>query len=202
MRRERALAQADAGPGEPGGIGHRRHYRRGAVFAHGHRGGRIRRARGRPLVRSGGDRLRLCGHVLQRILHHDPDCRQRVHLRLRHHGRAAGLDYRLGPGAGVRRGRGDRFGELVELRDQAVAHAGHHIAGEPCQLPFRYDARHHQSARGDHHLPHVHPADRRHPGVGARQWSDCGGESSDRHHRDRGGIRVYQPRQLHSVHPA
>jgi len=36
--------------------------------------------------RDGGQRLRLRGHVLQRVLHHDSDCGQRVHLRVRHHG--------------------------------------------------------------------------------------------------------------------
>ena len=45
VRGRRAHAEAHAGPGEPGGAGHRRHHRRGAVLADRHRGGGERRAR-------------------------------------------------------------------------------------------------------------------------------------------------------------
>ena len=80
------------------------------------------------LVRRRGDRLRVRRAVLQRIRHHDPDGGQRLHLRLRDAGRIAGLDHRLGPGAGVRRGRGDGVDQLVGVRGLAAAR----LSGSTC----------------------------------------------------------------------
>ncbi len=56
-------------------------------------------ALGRPLLRRNGQ--------------HGAGGGQRLHLLVRHDGRAGGLDHRLGPGARVRHGRRDRGGGLV-----------------------------------------------------------------------------------------
>ena len=64
--------------------------------------------------------MRLRRHVLQRIRHHDSHRRQRLHLRLRHHGRTARLDHRLGSRARIRGRRGHRLGELVEVSGPAA----------------------------------------------------------------------------------
>ena len=63
-------------------------------------------------------RLRLCRPVLRGVCLHDSDCRQRLHLRLRDHGRAGGLDHRMGAGAGIRVRRGHRRRGLERLCQQ------------------------------------------------------------------------------------
>ena len=66
----------------------------------------------------GGYRLRLRRPLLRRDGLDRPDRRQRLHLRLRDHGRVHRLDHRLGPDPRIRGRRHDRRDRLVGLRGQ------------------------------------------------------------------------------------
>ena len=70
-------------------------------------------------------RLRIRGAVLRRAGQHDPGGGKRLHLRLRHHGRARRLDHRLGPGARVLAQLLHRRRRLVGLRGDAARRNGH-----------------------------------------------------------------------------
>ncbi len=65
-----------------------------------------------------------------------PDLRQRLHLCLRHAGRAGGLDHRLGPDPGIRGGQHRRGRLLVGLFLRVPTHARHRVsaAGWPRDL--------------------------------------------------------------------
>ena len=123
---ERARPQARPHRDQPGAARHRRHHRRRHL-----RADRARPPRSTPgprivaLVRARRARLPLRRALLRRVRVDDPGGGQRVHLRLRHAGRAGGLDHRLGPDPRVplRRlhGRGGLVGLLhgVHGRDRA-----------------------------------------------------------------------------------
>ena len=194
-----------------GGAGDRRDHRRGTVFVDRHRCVGQRRTRGSAQLRAGVDRLRVRGVVLQRVLDHDPDRGQRVHLRVRHHGRADGVADRLGPGARIRGGRFHRGGELVALRDELFSGFRHPFPAATGGVSLRAgDAARHRDGHpgrdqpaGDvHRHGYIAAADRRDSGVGAHQCRHRGdqGDGGDRVHR--AGLGVYQSREFHAVHSA
>ena len=139
---------------------------------------------------AGGHRLRLRRPVLRRDGERRSDRRQRVHLLLRHHGRAGRLDHRLGPGARVRRGRRDGRGRLVRpLRVSLLGLFGIHIPAalaifadrsgarlarsarwprRDARMRAQPDRRDHQPAGRVHRGDHVHDPGDRHQGIGAR----------------------------------
>ena len=173
----------------------------GLFVAHRRGDRRPRRPGGGARLRRRRHRLRLRRPLLRRVRLDDPDRRQRLHLRLRHHGRARRLDHRLGPGARVR-GRRRHGGDRLE---RVLQHAC--SAASACSIPYQWShspfehagvrserARHHEPAR-DLHPARAHAAaGARHPGVGLRQrhhrrsprspscsWSSCSaGASSTR----------------------
>ena len=140
---------------------HRRDHRYRHLRHH-RRGDRRRRPVDRPVVRPGRRDVPVLGALLRRARVEHPGVRQRLHVRLRHDGRAAGLDHRLGPHPRVRRvrrGGGRRLGRLSpEPARLAVRH-------QPARLHLR------PAGRGRHVQPALDvprarrhgPADLRHP---------------------------------------
>ena len=69
-------------------------------------------------VPAGRDRLRIRGAVLRRAGLHDPGGGQRLHLRLRDHGRDFRLDHRLGPDPRIRRLEHGRGGGILGVLER------------------------------------------------------------------------------------
>ena len=72
-----------------------------------------------------GHRLHLRRALLRRDGEHGAGGGQRLHLLVRHHGRAGRLDHRLGPGARVRHGRRHGGGGLVGPPREPARHLRH-----------------------------------------------------------------------------
>ena len=70
----------------------------------------------------------VCRSLLRRVRRHDPAGRQRLYLRLRHLGRVAGLDHRVGSHAGIRDGRQYGLFGLVEPLHRTAEYLPHQNA--------------------------------------------------------------------------
>ena len=95
-----------------------------------------------PVLRPRRRDVRLLGARLRRAGLHHPGRRQRVHVLLRDHGRARGLDHRLGPDPRVRRLGGRRRGRLGGVLQRACSSR---CSASPC--PSRSPARRARAAR-------------------------------------------------------
>ena len=105
-----------------------------------------------------------------------PDRRQRLHLLLRHHGRAGRLDHRLGPRARVRRRRRHRRRSPGARYVNRVLDFGSGCRSRTQWTPFAVRERRPTASHGIINLPAVvilaaahRAADPRHAGVGLRQ---------------------------------
>ena len=58
-----------------------------------------------------------------------PDCRQRLYLRIRDHGRTGGMDHWLGVDPGVRAGRGNALHLLDRVLQQSISRISSHGPG-------------------------------------------------------------------------
>ncbi len=102
-------------------------------------------------------RLRVRRPVLRRVRVDDPDRGQRLHLLVRHDGRAGRVDHRLGPGARIRRRRRDGRDRVERVLQQAarMVRDAHPVSVVPLAVRDVGDAgvqRHHEHPGG------VHPA--------------------------------------------
>ena len=129
--RAEADASSEHGPAthplgvQPGVPRHRRHHRRRHLRAHRGRRRAACRPGGADLHGHRGHRLHARRPLLRRDGEHGAGGGQRLHLLVRHHGRAGGVDHRLGPGARVRDGRGDGGGRLVGSPGEPARHLRH-----------------------------------------------------------------------------
>ena len=158
----------------------RRHHRRRHLRADRPGGARLRRSGPDAVVRHRRPRLRLRRAVLRRIRLDDSGGRQRLHVRLRHAGRAAGLDHRLGPDPRVRHGVEHRRLRLVEVLP-ALHRAVRHCTSRPflASRPVQHAGRVVQPAGGGRRAAgHRDPGDR-HSRERQLQRRD-GGRSSSR----------------------
>ena len=97
--------------------------------AHRHGGGQPGRAGDHDVVSVRRAGLRVRGAVLRRVRLDDSDRRQRLHLRLRDHGRVVRVDHRLGPHPRVRSRVDDRGDRLERLHAEAARGRRHRAAG-------------------------------------------------------------------------
>ena len=97
-------------------------------FCHGGTGRAICRPRTHAVVRSVGLGMRVCRSLLRRVRRHDSAGRQRLHLRLCHAGRVAGVDHRLGPDPRIRHGRQHGVFGMVESLHRTAEYLSHQDA--------------------------------------------------------------------------